>query len=118
MTLYMNLLEIVSDNPNLLRHYKRDLTEHDRRVLNDSKPGDRFVWILRQCGTALFPIGKGFDPIWATYWLKGSSGCEKGTLPFYIEVTGQDEGCVLSLEHHEAGELAREGYKYTVRETR
>lgn len=52
-----------------LRAYEADLTTHDANQLANAKPGMRYLWVLRECGTELFEIASGRDPAWLTYWL-------------------------------------------------
>jgi hypothetical protein len=39
-------------------HYKRDLTLHDRSILDGRDPSEPFAWILRECGTYTICPGK------------------------------------------------------------
>lgn len=36
-------------------HYKKDLTEIDKEVLEELKP-EKFIWVVRECGTHLLPL--------------------------------------------------------------
>lgn len=38
--------------------YRRDLTVHDRAACRRLKPGQRFVWSVRETGTDLYVLGE------------------------------------------------------------
>jgi hypothetical protein len=116
-TIYEQLEAIAADHPELLRHYRADLTTHDRRVLEDVQAGTKWLWILRRCGTTLFPLHDNVGPLWATYWLDGSPGREKGTLAFHISMGHGGHGTVTPISHDQAKAYAREGYTGTRRAT-
>lgn len=58
----------VVKNPGLLVHYQSDL-EVDKIIL-EAYPNSEFVWVLRECGTAMIPLYKGVDSTHITYWVK------------------------------------------------
>jgi hypothetical protein len=55
------------------KHYKTDLTKHDRVHMSRKNAPEEFVWVLRECGTFLFRFGVGADLDWlvANYNLYG-----------------------------------------------
>lgn len=53
-TLYQQIKAIATANKHLLVAYKNDLLVADRSTLRTVKPGDQWIWILRECGTNLF----------------------------------------------------------------
>lgn len=70
-----------------LRAYERDLYEHDKNTLDINPYGaSRWLWVLRGCGTALFPIGVGHDAVWATYWLTRGNERETPSLAYLIDL--------------------------------
>lgn len=91
-----------------LRAYEADLTKHDRNTLAESSKGDRFVWAIRECGTQLFPVATGLDPVWLTYWLDKGNSSRIPTRCYQISVTrdGGADGAVLSISDNAARRLA------------
>ena len=45
--------------------YKGDITTHDRQVLAKKTAPERFVWVLRECGTELLRYGQPGALMWA-----------------------------------------------------
>jgi len=37
----------------ILKAYKEDLTIHDKKDIQNAKPGDKFIWFCRESGTQL-----------------------------------------------------------------
>lgn len=110
-TIYQQLKTIAKANPQHLRHYATDLTNHDRATLSRSLPGERFVWILRTCGTELFQVGVGRDPVLVTYWLTpGNSVAPPPPLAFLMTVAAArgKAGIVEAISHERARALAFE----------
>jgi hypothetical protein len=55
--------------------FKTDLTQFDRDTLKTDKP-EKFIWILRECGTELFQFGlegkdRAFEIDWARITVNG-----------------------------------------------
>jgi len=98
MTIYETLCGIVDNNPGHLTAYKNDLHVIDKGVLESVQPGSRYLWVLRECGTQLFEIASGHQPIWVTYWLT------PGNLAYLVDV---DSGKVEPISHDKARELAQ-----------
>lgn len=92
-----------------LRAYQADMTTHDRRTLDESKLGQRYLWILRDCGTEMFHIASGKEAIWATYWLRKGQTTTP-SLPYLVTVTadGGAHGLVVPTDYDTAIELANE----------
>jgi hypothetical protein len=105
MTLYQQLAKITAGKAadGYLRAYEADLHKHDRTEL-EAPRCDRYVWILRGCGTALFPVAVGHDPVWCTYWLEPISN-ERDTpnLAYLVDVP---RNRVRSITYDEARRLA------------
>lgn len=50
--------------------YRTDFWLHDQfTLLYATRPGDEFVWVLRDAGTELFRLYQGSDPLLVTHWL-------------------------------------------------
>lgn len=109
MTIYERLEAIATEKTaeGYLRAYRADLTKYDLLELERSKAGDRFIWILRDCGTELFAIASGKDAVWATYWL-GRGNSSTPSLPYLVTVTadGGASGSVVPTDDESAIELA------------
>jgi hypothetical protein len=88
-----------------LQEYADDLFVHDRKTLNDAKLGDQFLWILRDCGTGLFPIGVGHDPLWATYWLDQGNSRANPSLVYLLTV-GAATNAVMPIDYDRARKFA------------
>lgn len=103
--LYSKLVEIATakSEEGYLRYYQKDLHTHDRATLETVKSGECWLWILRDCGTALFPIAQGHDPVWATYWIKEGDSRTVPSLCYLITVDG---GTVEPISDTRAIELA------------
>lgn len=106
-TVYDKLAAIAADKAPLgyLRAYANDLHVIDRDTLATAPEGARFVWALRPCGTALFPIGVGHDMVWLTYWLDSGNIPATPTLTYLVEVTS-DGGKVQAISHALARKLS------------
>ena len=64
------MVRIARASRDTLRAYRTDLWLHDQyRLAYDSRPGDEFIWILRDAGTELFRLYQGDDPVAVAYWL-------------------------------------------------
>jgi hypothetical protein len=109
ITVFDELCAIAEDNKSsgYLRAYERDLYEHDRNTLATNPYGaTRWVWILRGCGTALFPVGVGHDHNWATYWLEAGNERDTPSLAFIVDESMVHR--VRPIDYARAGRLARE----------
>ena len=104
------LLEIWQGYPEMVKAYIADITEHDLNVCLSMKAGDRWLWMLRDCGTVMFPIAQGQLPGWATYWLDERQGHGQTIVPFLITVTKDQglDGTVRPITHERAIKLANE----------
>jgi hypothetical protein len=91
-----------------LKAYSDDLFVHDRRSLERSKAGDRFVWALREAGTQLFPIAAGMDSIWLTFWLDQGNMRAVPTKCYVVRVLadGGADGKVTAISDDTARKLA------------
>lgn len=54
-TLYQQIKAIAEADEQRLVSFQADLTKTDRALLRTVRPGDQWVWILRECGTDLLP---------------------------------------------------------------
>lgn len=101
-TLHNSLCQLAADNPHLLTAYRDDLFVHDKTSLADAKAADEYVWLLRKCGTALFPLRIGREPIWATFWLDPPE-----VKAFHVRVAedGGASGTVRAITHTDVREL-------------
>lgn len=114
MTIVEQLQAIADSKASLgyLAHFKADLHQHDRYQLDGSKAGQRYLWILRECGTALFPVAIGHDPVWATYWLHQGNQSDVPSLAYLVSVSGDGAvaGEVKPVTYTQAINLANECY--------
>ena len=54
-TLYQQIKAIAEADQHRLVSFQADLTKTDRASLQTVRPGDQWVWVLRECGTDLIP---------------------------------------------------------------
>lgn len=104
MTVYEKIVAIAESNKaaGYLRAYEADLTKHDQNTLANASSSQRFVWILRESGTQLFPIAAGHDPIWCTYWF--ATGKSLPCLTFFIDM---DKESVKPITYEQARKFAK-----------
>lgn len=113
--LYEQLEEIVSQNPHLLVRFRSDLTRHDRRLLEDSRDGREFLWILRVNGTDVMPLHENAPSGLVEYWAgsEGQNVTDPHALYYHVMVTdivnGQAHGVVRQIDPARAVDLARHG---------
>lgn len=70
-TLFDLMSRIVRANANVLLAYRTDFWLHDQyALLYQTKPGDEYVWIMRDHGTELFRLYQGNDAVAVSYWLE------------------------------------------------
>lgn len=100
--IFDRLVAIADANPHLLTAYRNDLHGHDKVELTGAARSDRYIWILREHGTELFPVGYGLDPVWATYWLESRTYI---VAPLAYEVDLK-AGTVAQITYDRARELA------------
>lgn len=63
MSIITKMFEELRLNPESLVAYQSDFLIHDVKVMGEAKLGDQFVWIVRDHGTHLIPLGA--DPDYA-----------------------------------------------------
>src|SRR4051794_14008968 len=69
-TLFDLMSRIVRAHADVLQAYRTDFWLHDQYALEyHTRPGDEYIWILRDHGTELFRLYQGSDPIAVAYWL-------------------------------------------------
>jgi hypothetical protein len=110
MTVFESLVALATKHGNkgYLRSYKNDLMVHDCASLAKAETGARFVWILRESGTALFPVAVGHDSAWCTAWLTTCNSSAIPSLAFEIKITGaKGNGTVKAITYAEATRLAK-----------
>jgi hypothetical protein len=116
MTVYYQLVDIAAEkhSAGYLNHYTADLTEHDKRTLAQSQAGQRYIWILRTHGTALFPVAAGHDSVWATYWLDKGNDSRAPSLCYLISIAsdGGTVGTVKAITYDRARRLATEPHPH------
>jgi hypothetical protein len=108
MTVFDQLVQIAAAKAPVgyLRAYRNDLFEHDRNAL-DAPKSDRYIWILRECGTELFPVAIGHDAIWATYWLTQGNSRDVPSLAYLVTLATAK---VEPVTYERAECLAREAH--------
>lgn len=110
MSIYQKLVAIAAEQSakGYLAHYRNDLHVHDKRTLDGAKHGQRYLWILRDCGTELFEIESGRDSVWATYWLDQGNMRDTPSLAYLILVAsdGAESGTVSPIDYDRARSLA------------
>jgi hypothetical protein len=108
--IYEKLVAIAAQQSSLgyLAHYQDDLHVHDKRTLDGAKHGQRYLWVLRTCGTALFEIESGHDSVWATYWLDQGNIRDTPSLVYLITIAsdGADSGVISKISYDYARTLA------------
>jgi hypothetical protein len=115
MSAYDRLAEIAHHLEPLgyLAAYKADLTTHDKARLDRATPDESFVWLIRQSGTELFPVGAGMHAAWLTYWLDPAHVCGPPPLCYFVQ--GET---VKAISHKAANTLANrphpEGHRIVV----
>jgi len=107
-TIYDRLSAIAESkrNEGYLSAYANDLHVHDRATLERAEPTQRFLWILRENGTALFPIAIGHDSAWATYWFRDSYSIRVKPLCYLIDPSARNP--VRAIDYDRAERLAKE----------
>lgn len=105
-SIYRQLVKIADARPDLLQSFRTDLTVHDQKACATMQPGERWLWVLRTCGTQVFPVGHGQEPVLITHWLEANPEC----VVYLITPTEPDgqAGTVKRISHDKARELARE----------
>ncbi|WP_448205390.1 hypothetical protein [Azospirillum sp. sgz302134] len=109
--LYRKLEAIKDAHPHLLAAYKRDFLVHDRRKIRSFKPGERWLWLLRNYGTIMFPIGAGQNPIWVTHHLAEYPQAVVALITVTEATTAlpvRVDGTVQLITHDKAMRLAKE----------
>lgn len=101
-TVYEILCAIAEAHPESLVAYGTDLHKCDRELLERSKAGEEYVWILRKHGTELFPIRAAHEPVSVTYWL------QPGVFAFHVRIAKDSgaAGTAVEISHEEATRLA------------
>jgi hypothetical protein len=104
ISIYDQLVQIAADKASqgYLAHYRDDLFRIDRNSL-ETPIADRYIWILRGCGTALFPIATGHDALWATYWLNQGNTPESPSLAYLLTLA---DNSVRPITYERATQLA------------
>jgi hypothetical protein len=110
MTVYESLALIAESNTpkGYLAHYKNDLHVIDKDTLAKTEAGQQYIWILRECGTQLFPVAAGHDSLWATYWLDNGNRRDTPSLCYLITVTSTSarDGTVAPISYDRTRRLA------------
>jgi hypothetical protein len=103
-SVYDQLVQIAADKApqGYLAHYRDDLFRIDRECLEAPIAG-QYIWILRTCGTALFPIAVGHDALWATYWLDRGNTRESPSLAYLLTLA---DNSVRPITYERATQLA------------
>lgn len=97
------LMESESNKQAMPRHYRSDL-DVDFSVIRNGL-SNQYVWVLRESGTQLGPVGVGYDPVWITSHTSGAYSMRSSK--FYVidvakasikEVTGEQADALISKE--------------------
>lgn len=113
-TIYAQLKAIADANPDLLLVHRTNLTTNDKRSCMAMKPGERWLWLLREDGTHLYPLTGELDPVWFTFWISGPGGYGK-LVTCLIRSEGKGHGTVERIKLEDAERLANESWKERVR---
>lgn len=114
-TIYAQLKAISDANPDWLGAYRADLTTHDKRSCMAMKPGERWLWLIREDGTHLYPLTGEHDPEWLTFWISGPGGYGK-RVACLIRSEGKGHGTVERIKLEDAERLANEPWQERVRQ--
>jgi hypothetical protein len=108
MDIYETLARIAAEKAPLgyLAGYANDLHKHDKATLESATLGQQYVWLLRECGTQLFPVAGGLNPVWLTYWLEHYAP-NIPPLAYLVTVRGHNS-TVRPITHEAAERFARE----------
>lgn len=104
-TLFNLMSRIVRAHAHVLLAYRTDFWLHDQyALLYKTRPGDEYVWILRDHGTQLFQLYQGNDAIGVSYWLSADQPHNRAYHVVCMDERGY--GTVQPLTRERAIELA------------
>jgi hypothetical protein len=104
-TLFDLMSRIVRAHANVLLAYQTDFWLHDQyALLYQTRPGDEYVWILRDHGTELFRLYQGTDAVAVSYWLGADQPHNRAYHVVCMDERGY--GTVQPLTRERAIELA------------
>jgi hypothetical protein len=85
--------------------YRTDFWLHDQfTLLYATRPGDEFIWILRDAGTELSRLYQGGDPVLVTHWLAPNYPRNRASHVVCTDANGF--GTVVPITAERAKELA------------
>lgn len=96
--------------PDLLRAYRSDFSDHDPRALARYPASTEFLWVVRDAGTNIMALGYGIDPAYMLYWLDDDA--DVAAFKLTLIEHGQDGpvGKLVPVPLGVARELAMRGY--------
>ena len=94
----------------LFSHYRRDLFFWDRSIMLMGSDTDQYVWLVKECGTAILRIADGWRPIAIDYWIENTQNHQA----FLVDVANE---MVVPIDDETARKWARVT-KPTARERR
>lgn len=104
--LFAMMARIVRASTDALRAYRADFWLHDQyTLLYATRPGDEFVWIVRDAGTELFRLYQGDSSVAVSYWLSPEHSCNRAYHVVCADTPGF--GTVTPVTRERAVELAR-----------
>ncbi|ENP8454731.1 hypothetical protein ACEI25_001355 [Photobacterium damselae] len=93
-------MQQLSDNVNLPQYYKEDI-DRDFKILCKYGSGKKYIWLLRNSGSLLFPLKVGLNTNYIDVYLKG----DQTARCFYVDSSNSD---LVELTHDKTTALINE----------